>query len=69
MSITSGNHLQPSKIGKIKIKLSKCQFFEHLHYLEHIISKQGIQPLPEKVIAITNLKEPNCMDDFSIFSV
>ena len=54
-----GNHLNHLKAAKLKIKLSKCLFFKQgLHYLGHVISKQGIWPLPEKVIAITNLKEP-----------
>ena len=56
------------KLAKLKIKFSKCQFFkEHLYYLGHITSEQGIQQLPEKVIAITNSKEPNSMDEFCHF--
>ena len=44
----------------LKIKLSKCQCFkQHLHYLVHLISKQGIQLLLEKVKAIEKFKEPN----------
>ena len=58
---TSVNHLQLYKIGKIK--LSKCQFFkQHLHYLGHFISEQGIQPLSEKVTTIEKLKEPSNMN-------
>ena len=41
------------KEANVKIKLHKCQFFKmHLHYLGHLISEHGIQPLPEKVSAI-----------------
>ena len=39
--------LTDQKLEKLKIKLRKCQFFKHLHYLWHFISEQGIQPLPE----------------------
>ena len=47
------------KEADLKLKLSKHQFFEnHLHYLGHVISKQGIQPLPQKVSAIQHMKEP-----------
>ena len=31
------------------------------------MSEQGIQPLPEKVTAIANLKEPNSMDELCHF--
>ena len=61
-----GNHLQPSKIGKIKI--SKCQFFrQHLHYLRYFILKQSIQPPQEKLTVILNLKEPNNVNEFHHF--
>ena len=40
---------------------------QHLHYLGHLVSEQGIQPAPEKDITITNLKEPNCVDDLCHF--
>ena len=44
--------------GNLKIKLRKCQFFQkHLHYLGHLISEWGIQPLPEKVLAMEKLKK------------
>ena len=56
------------KLAKLKIKLSKCQFFkQHLYCLGHFISKQGIQPLPEKLIAIKDLKEPNNVDELHHF--
>ena len=33
----------------LKLKESKCDFFKkEIHYLEHIISSEGIHPLPEK---------------------
>ena len=37
------------KEANVEIQLSKCQFLrKHLHSLDHLISKHGIQPLPEK---------------------
>ena len=55
------------KLAKLEIRLSKCHFTHHLHYLGHLISKQDIQPLPEKLISITNLKESNSMDQLCHF--
>ena len=57
------------KEANLKIKISKCQFFQkrHLHYLGHLISKQGIQPLLEKVTAIEKLKEPSNIDELCHF--
>ena len=44
------------KSASLKIKLSKCQFFKpQLHYLGHKISADGLEPLPEKLGAITKL--------------
>ena len=34
----------------LKCKLQKCSFFKkHIQYLGHLISDEGIQPLPEKI--------------------
>ena len=73
-SISRKEHLQHLEIifnheilVKLKINLANVSFKQHLHYLGHLISKQGIQPLPEKVIAITNLKEPNSMESLCHF--
>ena len=56
------------KEANLKIKLSKCQMFKtHLHYLGHLISEHGIQPLPEKVIETEKLKEPNNVDELYHF--
>ena len=53
------------KEANIKIKVSKWQFFKkHLHYLGHLISEQGIQPLPKKVLAIQHIKEPSNFKEF-----
>ena len=37
------------KAAGLKLKLEKCCFFKkHIQYLGHLISAEGIQPLPEK---------------------
>ena len=52
----------------LKVKLSKCQFFKkYLHYLGHLISKQGIQPLPEEVLAIQHIKERSNVEELHHF--
>ena len=41
------------KIAGLKLKESKCDFFKsEIHYLGHLISDKGIQPLPEKLDTI-----------------
>ena len=46
------------KIG-LKLKLHKCSFFkEHIQYLGHLISDEGIQPLPEKLESIAKMPVP-----------
>ena len=40
---------------------------KYLHYLGHLISKQGIQPIPDKVTAIKILKEHNKIDELCHF--
>ena len=48
----------------LKIKLSKCQFFKtQLHYLDHKISADGLEPLPEKLNAIRNLAPAKNIDE------
>ena len=43
----------------LKLKESKCEFFRaQIHYLDHILSAEGIQPLPEKLDSITNMPAP-----------
>ena len=44
------------KAAGLKLKLEKCCFFKkHIQYLRHLISAEGIQPLPEKLERITKL--------------
>ena len=41
------------------MKKSKCSFFlKEIHYLGHILSATGIQPLPSKTHAIQNMNPP-----------
>ena len=50
--------------ASLKIKLSKRQFFKkQLHYLGHKIPAEGLEPLPEKLEAITNLAPAKNIDE------
>ena len=43
----------------LKLKESKCDFFKkEIHYLGHLISSEGIHPLPEKLDTIRNMPRP-----------
>ena len=43
----------------LKLKLEKCCFFKkHIQYLGHLISAEGIQPLPEKLESIAKISAP-----------
>ena len=43
----------------LKLKESKCDFFKkEIHYLAHLISSEGIHPLPEKLDTICNMPRP-----------
>ena len=43
----------------LKLKREKCNFIkEHLQYLGHIISGQGITPVPKKLASIENMPPP-----------
>ena len=42
-----------------KLKLENCSFFKkHIQYLGHLISADGIQPLPEKLESIAKMPAP-----------
>ena len=44
---------QKLKAAGLKLKESKCDFFKkEIHYLGHLISDEGIHPLPEKLDTI-----------------
>ena len=56
------------KVANLKHKLSKYQFFkQHLPFLGHLISEQGIQPLLDKILTITNLAVPKNTDELVIY--
>ena len=40
---------------------------QHLYHLGYLISEQGIQPLPDKITANTNLAEPKNIDELHHF--
>ena len=43
----------------LKMKRSKCDFFKkHIHYLGHLISADGIQPLKDKLDTICDMPAP-----------
>ena len=47
------------KAAGLKLKLEKCCFFKkHILYLGHLISADGIQPLPEKLESIAKIPAP-----------
>ena len=47
------------KTAELKLKLEKCCFFKkHIQYLGHLISADGIQPLPEKLQSIAKMPAP-----------
>ena len=50
---------QELKAAGLKLKESKCDFFKkEIHYLGHLISDEGIYPLPEKLDTIRNIPKP-----------
>ena len=43
----------------LKLKASKCNFFKkHIQYLGHLVSGEGIEPLPEKLEAVRKMPPP-----------
>ena len=47
------------KSANLSMKKSKCRFFsKEIQYLGHILSANGIQPLPSKTHTIQNMKPP-----------
>ena len=56
------------KETNLKLKLTKYQFFKKpFHYLVHLISEKSIQPLPEKVSTIKDIKEPSNVEELQHF--
>ena len=52
----------------LKIKPSKCVLFRtEIQFLGHLITTSGVQPLPDKVKAITDWPTPRCLRDVRAF--
>ena len=54
----------------LKLKEFKCDFFKRgIHYLGHLISVDGIQPLPEKLDSIHDMSKPRSPKEINYFLV
>ena len=52
----------------LKMKCSKCDFFKsEIHYLGHLISPEGISPLPNKLDSIKYMPAPNSAKEIKQF--
>ena len=52
----------------LKRKRSKCDFFKsEIHYLGHLISPEGISPLPNKLDSIKHMPVPNSAKEIKQF--
>ena len=52
----------------LKMKRSKCNFFKkHIHYLGHLISANGIQPLKDKLDTIRDMPAPRSSKEVKQF--
>ena len=52
----------------LKMKRSKCDFFKsEIHYLGHLISPEGISPLPNKLNSIKHMPVPNSAKEIKQF--
>ena len=59
------SHLQEAGL---KMKRSKCDFFKsEIHYLGHLISPEGISPLPNKLDSIKHMPVPNSAKEIKQF--
>ena len=59
---------QRLKEAGLKLKRSKCDFMKtQIQYLGHLISSNGIQPLPEKLGSIKNMPAPQSAKEVKQF--
>ena len=59
---------QRLKTTGLKLKRSNCDFMKRqIQYLGHLISPEGIQPLPEKLESIRNMPAPKSMKEIKLF--
>ena len=55
-------------VAGLKMKHSKCDFFKsEIHYLGHLISPEGISPLPNKLDSIKHMPSLNSMKEIKQF--
>ena len=58
----------PLREAGLKMKQSKCDFFKiEIHYLGHLISPEGISPLPNKLDCIQHMPVPKNMKEIKQF--
>ena len=56
------------KEAGLKMKWSKCDFFKReIHYLGHLISTEGISPLPNKLDCIQHMPVPRNVKEIKQF--
>ena len=56
------------KEAGLKLKESKCDFFKsEIHYLGHLISVDGIYPLPKKLDSICDMPKPRSPKEIKQF--
>ena len=54
--------------ARLKMKWSKCDFFKSkIHYLRHLISPEGISPLPNKLDCIKHMPMPQHVKEIKQF--
>ena len=52
----------------LKLKMEKCSFLKkHIQYLGHIVSGDGIRPVPEKLNSIQNMPRPYLLQKLNNF--
>ncbi|CAB3257988.1 unnamed protein product [Arctia plantaginis] len=62
------NVLQRFKQYNVRVNLEKCQFFcKEIKFLGHIISSQGIRPLPDKIEAIAKAPPPGSITQLQAY--
>jgi hypothetical protein len=54
--------------ARLKLKKSKCEFYkEHIQYLGHLISGKGIEPVPAKLVSISEMPAPTTPTEIKQF--
>ena len=52
----------------LKVKPTKCELFKtRVQFLGHVVSADGVEPIPEKLDAIRNWPVPHCVRDVRAF--